>query len=455
MKRRKFLASMGTASLLPSLGGQVNNTTRSIKNQMAGWAEMDALRKEILKPAIPRKDFPVNEFGVMGDGETDCTESIAEAIQTCHVQGGGRVVFGPGTYRSGPIRLLSGVELHLELGATISFYTDPKRYLPPVFTRWEGIEVFSYSPLIYARDESDIAITGEGTLDGNASEDSWWAMTRAEEKGFEDSKQKLRELLEKDVPVADRVFGEGSNLRPVFVQLMNCERALVKGVILKNAPFWMIHPLMSRHISVVGVTCDSKGPNNDGCDPESCDHVLIEGCTFNTRDDGVAIKAGRNADGRRIGMPSRNIIVSNCRMNTEHTSVAIGSEMSGGVERVYIENLVCGEIQRVFRIKTNSARGGFVRHVFFRNAWVQQASGELIDFKTDYGKEQGAFNPDVRDIHLFNVFADLARTAIQLKGTPEIPMHNMSMTNILVNKTARPNLIEHVKDLVTRNIQVD
>ena len=216
----------------------------------------------------------------------------------------------------------------------------------------------------------------------------------------------------------------------------------------------MIHPVLSRNITVRGVTCDSAGPNNDGCDPESSENVLIENCVFNTKDDGVAIKAGRDADGRRINKPSRNIIISNCEMNTRHTAVAIGSEMSGGVENVYIKNLTCSLIQRVFRIKTNSMRGGFVRHVGMRNATVEEADGTLIDVSTTYGRELGDFRPDIEDVTLSNISCQRSKQALSIKGSLEMPIKNIRLANIQVAEFVKESVFDHVHYLTIRNLQI-
>lgn len=337
---------------------------------------MEKLRQSIVVPEFPEKDFPITDFGAIPDGKTDSTEAILLAITTCSRAGGGRVVVSGGTFNTGPIHLKSNVNLHIAQRATLNFYTDPQRYLPAVHTRYEGVEVMNYSPLIYAYNQKNIAITGRGTLDGGANETNWWKLTppRTGQESKENPHHRtlLLRMAEMGTPLANRIFGTSSQLRPTFIEPYSCENILIEDITVINAPFWMIHPVLSRNITVRGVTCDSAGPNNDGCDPESSENVLIENCVFNTRDDGVAIKAGRNADGRRINRPSRNIIVSNCEMNTRHTAVAIGSEMSGGVENVYIENLTCSLVQRVFRIKTSSKRGGFVRHVGMRNATVRE-----------------------------------------------------------------------------------
>ena len=427
-------------------------------NDAFSWDNMEKLRHSIVVPEFPDKDFPITDFGAIPDGKTDSTEAIRLAIDACSKAGGGRVIATGGTFNTGPIHLKSNVNLHVDQGSTLSFYTDPKRYLPAVHTRYEGVEVMNYSPLIYAYHQKNLAITGRGTLDGQANETNWWKLTPPrtgqESKENPHHKTQLFRMAEMGTPLAKRNFGASSQLRPTFIEPYACENILIEDITVTNAPFWMIHPVLSSNITVRGVTCDSAGPNNDGCDPESSENVLIENCVFNTKDDGVAIKAGRDADGRRINKPSRNIIISNCEMNTRHTAVAIGSEMSGGVENVYIKNLTCSLIQRVFRIKTNSMRGGFVRHVGMRNATVEEADGTLIDVSTTYGRELGDFRPDIEDVTLSNISCQRSKQALSIKGSLEMPIKNIRLANIQVAEFVKESVFDHVHYLTIRNLQI-
>jgi polygalacturonase len=304
------------------------------------WTEAAAILARIVPPRFPPRDVVITAFGASGDGAKDCTGAIREAIAACAAAGGGRVVVPAGTFLTGAIHLKSRVNLHLSAGATLRFSRDPRHYLPLVFTRWEGVELMNYSAFIYAFEQENIAITGPGILDGNASDTHWWPWKGRDPKAPEAPNQlaaraKLIEMAANGVPVPERVFGEGSYLRPNFVQPYRCKNVLIEGVTLINSPMWELHPVLCTNVTVRNVTINSHGPNNDGCDPESCRDVLIEDCTFDTGDDCIAIKAGRDADGRRVNTPSENIIVRGCTMKDGHGGVVIGSEVSGGVRNVF------------------------------------------------------------------------------------------------------------------------
>ncbi len=423
------------------------------------WDHMEKLRQSIVVPEFPDRDFLVQDFGAIPDGKTDSTEAFRKAIAACSKAGGGRVVASGGIFITGPIHLKSQVNLHVSEGTILRFHTDREKFLPAVLTRYEGVEVMSYSPLIYAYGETNIAVTGKGTLDGAADETNWWSLIPPKlsqlDREPDHTKVLLFDMAEKGIPVTERNFGLSSKLRPSFIEPYACRNVLIEDITIINAPFWMIHPVLSKNVTVRGVTCTSEGPNNDGCDPESSENVLIEHCTFNTKDDGVAIKAGRNADGRRINQPTRNVIISNCVMNTQHTAIAIGSEMTGGVENVYVENLTCGKIQRVFRIKTNSMRGGFVRHVGMRNITIKEATGTLINFVTNYGKEEGPFYPIVEDIHLSDIHCIKSEQAIEFKGKVAMPIKHLSLSNISVKTSEKKSLFHHVENLTIENLKIE
>lgn len=441
-----------------TLKPNINAVVGADESQIFSWDNMEKLRQSIVVPEFPDREFLIQDFGAIPDGITDSTEAFRRAIAACAEAGGGRVVASGGIFWTGPIHLKSQVNLHVSEGTTLRFYTDPKKFLPAVLTRYEGVEVMSYSPLIYAYGETNIAVTGKGTLDGGADDSNWWSMIPPKlsqlDREPDHTKLQLFEMAEKGVPVAERNFGLASKLRPSFIEPYACRNVLIEDITLINAPFWMIHPVLSKHVTVRGVTCTSAGPNNDGCDPESSEYVLIENCEFNTKDDGVAIKAGRNADGRRVNQPTRNVIISNCIMNTQHTAIAIGSEMTGGVENIYIENLTCSKIQRVFRIKTNSMRGGFVRHIGLRNATIEEATGTLINFVTNYGKEEGPFYPLVEDIHLSDIHCLKSEQAIEFKGTVDMPINNLSLKNISVDVSEEASLFYHVLNMTSENVQI-
>ena len=280
------------------------------------WSQVPQILKRIKRPVFPKRDFQLTSYGAIGDGKGDCTNAFREAIAACHNAGGGRVVVAPGNYLTGPIHLQSNVNLHVTSGATIRFSQDSQKYLPLVFTRWEGMELMNYSPFIYAFEQENIALTGQGILDGQANSEAWWHWNGSARYGWKEGQPNQRkaraslvEMIESGVPVAQRVFGAGSYLRPQFIQPYRCQNVLIEGLKIRNSPMWEIHPVLCRNVTVEGVSISSHGPNNDGCDPESCTDVLIRNCYFDTGDDCIAIKSGRNADGRRLKAPTQNIII--------------------------------------------------------------------------------------------------------------------------------------------------
>jgi polygalacturonase len=400
----------------------------------------------------------------VGDGISDCTVAIASAIAAASAAGGGRVVVPKGTFATGPVHLESHINLHLEAGAKLAFIPEPQRYLPLVFTRWEGMELMGLSPLIYALGKTDLAITGEGVLDGGADDTHWWPWKGAWKGKFGDSeftqhaaRERLMADVEAGVPPELREFALDAHLRPPFIQTYQCQNVLIEGVTIVRSPFWLIHPVLSTSVTVRGVTCSSKGPNSDGCDPESCTNVLIEDCVFDTGDDCIAIKSGRNADGRRIAMASENILISGCDMRAGHGGVVMGSEMSGGIRNVFVENcrMSSPDLDRGIRIKTNALRGGGVENLNVRDLDIGTVGDLLvINFHYEEG-ENGPYLPVVRDIDIRNVHCARAQRVMDVRGFAHAPVQNISLQNITVDQAAEASRIEHVNGLALNNVKVN
>src|SRR6266498_2311877 len=307
------------------------------------WDEVPRILRRIRPPVFAGRTFHITRFGAVGDGTTDCTEAFRQAIAACHDAGGGRVLVPPGAFLTGAIHLRSDVNLHVTEGATIRFSPDPASYLPVVLTRWEGTECYNYSPFVYAYGQRNVAITGPGTLDGRARLgpwESWYA--RGGPQGAD--QRLLREMGSLGVPVAERQFGPGHFLRPNMIQLYRCENVLIKDVTIIDPPMWTIHPVLSTNVTVRDVTVHSFLFNTDGCDPECCTDVLIAGCRFNTNDDCVAVKAGRDEDGHRVGVPSTNIVVEGCKfagrwVEREAVYVILNYNNQVGTRPVLVQNI--------------------------------------------------------------------------------------------------------------------
>ena len=428
------------------------------------WKTADEILARIRKPVFADRAFVITAYGAATDGVTDCTDAIARAIAECSASGGGRVVVPAGTFVTGAIHLKSNVNLVVSKGATLKFSTDPKKYLPMVLTRWEGVELMNYSALIYAYGQENIAVTGEGTLDGQGAETNWWSWkgnkkdAPAGTPNQKAARTKLMEMSERGVPVAERIFGDGSYLRPNFVQPYNCRNVLISGVTIKDSPMWFLHPVLCTNVTVEKVTVVGLGPNNDGCDPESCTDVLIDDCTFQTGDDCIAIKSGRNADGRRLNRPTENVIIRNSTMADGHGGVVIGSEISGSVRNVFVQDCAMDSpnLDRALRFKTNSVRGGIIENIFARRITVGRVAEAvvLVDFNYEEG-DAGAFTPILRNVNISDVSAQSGTYAIYARGYERSPVTGLRLENCRFDNMKKPNVLEHVKDLTVRNVSIN
>src|SRR6185436_17184849 len=304
-----------------------------------------------------------------------------------------------------------------------------------VFTRFEGVECMNYSPFVYAFEERDIAVTGQGTLDGQADAEHWWPWKGGAGSASPNQtadRARLIELAARGVPVAERVFGDGHYLRPNFLQAYRSANVLIEGVTILNSPMWEIHPCLCTNVTVRGVTINSHGPNNDGCNPESSKDVLIEGCTFDTGDDCIAIKSGRNDDGRRVATPVENIVIRDCVMKDGHGGVVIGSEISGGARNVFAERcrMDSPQLDRALRIKTNSVRGGVIEGVYMRHVTVGQVAEAVVTINFFYEEgNTGKFPPVVRDVVVTDVTSRKSQYALLLRGYENAPISGVRIEN--------------------------
>ncbi len=394
------------------------------------------------------------EHGAAGDGKTDCTEAFRKAIAAANAAGGGRVVVPEGDYLTGAIHLRSNVNLHLLEGATIRFSTDPKQYLPPVFTRWECTEVMNYSGFVYAFDQQNIAVTGKGVLDGQADDSNWWAWKRTGRKDVAD----LLKMGNEDVPVARRIFGEGRFLRPSLLQPVRCRNVLIEGVTVRNSPMWTIHPIYCTNVIVRGVKAEGTGPNTDGCDPDSCTDVLIEDCSFNMGDDCIAIKSGRDRDGHRVNIPCQNVVIRNCRMKNGHGGITCGSETAGDIRNVFAEDCVLDSpnLMMAIRLKTSAERGGAIEDVFVRNCAIRRSSQAGIHMTLKYSKGPGDYTPVIRRAHIENCrFANVPR-AIFIEGLSEIAkIRDILVRDCVFEHVSAPNVITHAENVMLDNVKID
>jgi polygalacturonase len=436
--------------------------TNTIKN---GWEKLDEILEYIIEPSFPEKNYNITSYGAVGDGLTDCTGAFKKAIDECSKNGGGMVLVPEGIFLTGPIHLKNNVNLNITKNAVVKFSGDKNKYLPVVFTRWEGVECMNYSPLIYAYEQENIAITGKGILDGQGSNGNWWSWKGNIEYGWKDDlpnqkkdRGELFEMTEKNIPPEERIFGDGHYLRPNFVQLYRCKNILIEGVIFKNSPMWFIHPVLCENVTVKNITVEGLGPNNDGCNPESSKNVLIKNCYFNTGDDCIAIKSGRNNDGRRINVPSENIIIQNCTMKEGHGGVVIGSEISGGVKNVFAENCVMSSpnLDRAIRIKTNAVRGGIIENIYTRNITVGEVKEAVIKINYYYEEgDKGNYLPEVRNLFFSNITSEKSEYAIWIKAFENSPVQNLNIDCCNFKNVEKENIIENVKSMQTDSVIIN
>lgn len=470
-----ILSSLFLGSLL---SGCSNERKESDQEQSAAskqptadpFAAADEIIGNIKVPQFADTTFNIVDYGAVGDGINDNSKAIAKAIEGCFEAGGGKVLVPKGKFLTGPIHLKSNVNLHLEEGAVILFTKDQKAYLPVVHTSYEGMELMNYSPLIYAYQQKNIAITGSGTFDGQAGNNNWWPWCGKDVYGYKEGMPKqqdehnlprLWKMSEDNVPVAERIFGEGYQLRPSFFEPFECESLLVKGVTFTHAPFWVLHPVKSKDITIDGVTIISHGPNNDGCDPEYSKNVHITNCTFDTGDDCIAIKSGRNWDGRRVNIPSENIVIENCKMKDGHGGVVMGSEMSAGIRNVYVRNCTMDSpnLDRAFRIKTNTLRGGFVENVWFRNVKIGQVKEAVLKINTHYGtyaNQEGEFMPTIKGVHLKDIEVENGgEYGVLIHGREANPVKDVTLTNVHIKKVEEPVSIKNSDPVQFKNTVIN
>ena len=426
----------------------------------AGWQLVPGILERIRPPTFPKRVCLITDYGALAGGQQDATAAIARAIADCAGRGGGRVLVPAGVFSTGAVHLDSNIELHVAQGATLRFQTDPAAYLPVVLTRWEGIECMSYSALIYARDAVNVAVTGQGTLDGGASPSNWWGWARrapGQPSLAAADVAELNRMSECGVPVEARVFGAGHYLRPSFIQIYSSRNVLIEGVKIIRSPMWEIHPVLSENVTVRGVEIVSHGPNNDGCNPDSSRDVLIENNVFDVGDDCVAIKSGRNEDGRRVARPVENVIVRGSTMRDGHAGVAIGSEVSGGARNIFIENnrMDSPHLDRALRIKSNARRGGVVDGVYLRNTVVGRVSEALltIDFLYEEGA-RGAHPPTARNIFIDGVRAEHSPRLFFIAGFEAATIDHIVVTNTQIEHATAAEVIEHATGIVLDDVRI-
>ncbi len=405
------------------------------------------------RPSFPDRVFDIRDFGAVADGATVNTAAIADAIAACASAGGGTVLIPSGLWLTGPIHLQSNVNLHALEGATVRFSTSFSDYLPVVPTRWEGVEVSNYSPLIYANGADNIAITGSGTFDGQG--EAWFNM-RIRQKL---DREKLWNSESDGVAVEERIFGtEVGALRPAMVQPFNCTNVLIEGPTFTRSPFWVIHPVYCDRLIIRNVRVDSHGVNNDGVDLDSCTNALVEHCQFSVGDDAVAIKSGRDADGWRVGRPTENIIVRHISSVGGHGGVVIGSELSGGARNILFQDIYFKDTVTALRIKSKIGRGGVIENIWFKDIIVTGLR-ERPAFWLDALYASHTVQPATkslttfRNIHVENLASWGGERSVEIAGYPELPAENISLSDV-VTSADRGVIVENAVGIMLDNVNI-
>ena len=413
--------------------------------------KIEQILSRIQLPQIPDNEFNIKNYGAVNNGLTDCKPAIDQAIKNAVEKGGGKVVVPAGKwFCKGPIHLESYINLHLDEGCTIVFSDDDKDYLPLQFVRWEGVEIYNYSPYIYAINKTNIAITGKGNFDGNAEEFKKWRQNQKPAQNM------LRQMGQQGVPVNERVFGEKHYLRFAFIQFVSCENILLSDISISNVPFWVIQPTYCKSVTIKDVTVNSPNINNDGIDFDSTEDALVENCIFNCGDDAIVIKSGRDQDAWRVNKPSRNIVIRNCQAPEVLHGLAFGSEMSGGVEHVYVENFYIGKAEQyAIQFKANRDRGGYIRDVFIDGVFIAEAKTAVF-FTNDYhGYSGGNFPSEFYNIILKNITCNKTTgKGIDIQGLAQKPIHHITLENVTVFSEEDSSTVMNTSNCVFENVRV-
>lgn len=478
--RRQFLTSAGATSAalllssLPHAAAADENCLRKVtpaatNSNDLSWDMAEEILTHISDPVFPAYTVNVLDYGaVPNDGKLD-TAAIQRAIDETSAHGGGTVVIPSGVYDVGAITLKSNVNLHLESKDTVLRFTrdiTPANY-PLVFAHYEGSKLYNWSPLIYAYQQENIALTGKGTLDGQADKNNWWNWSRTvnpdgttTRPSSADAKL-LRKMTDDGTPAEERIFGKGHYLRPNFYQPIECTNVLVEGVTIANSPMWELNPVLCTNFTARGVTIDTHGYNNDGCDPENCNYVLIENCFFNTGDDCIAVKAGRNRDGRELGeagYPTQNLIIRNNTFADGHGGIACGSEMSGGIKNLFADNNTFDSptLNYALRFKTNAERGGAVENIYLRNSKVKSVGNAVVHATMlyDVGRD-GSYLPQFKNITIENLTSSGGEYGIFMEAFEEVPITGLVFRNVNISNVGTDIRALNWEDPVMENVTIN
>ena len=401
------------------------------------------------EPVFPSFSVNIKELGARGDGKSDAKPMIDEAMARCNENGGGHIIIPEGTYFcDGPIHFKSHVDLHLEKGAVIRFSDEYEKYLPVVFVRMEGIRCYNYSPLLYGIDLENIAVTGEGTLDGNGF--LWWDLMHEKILNGIKPSGKLCDMARDGVPVEARVFGTPEDaIRPYFLQFLRCKNVLIEGVRFIHSPFWTVAPAFCENVIVRGISHKTekttKGHtsyNTDTVNMDSCKNCLIEDIVIDSScDDSICVKSGKDQDGLLMNIPTENVLVRNCRFQNSGGMVVVGSETSGGIRNVCFRNITGIDCIYGIHIKGARGRGNVIENIDFEDIRMERCGeGITIGHVFSHGSGDQDQIPVIRNISLENVTVTESLSGVILRGIPDHPVENLHFKNVQVSG----NMVEEI-----------
>jgi polygalacturonase len=402
--------------------------------------------------------YDVTKYGAKKDSSAKATAAIKKAIEAASKAGGGTVYFPAGKYLTGPIRLKSNITIFIDAGAELHFSDDFNDYLPMVESRYEGVDLMSFSPLFYAYKAENITIKGRGKINGHGKK--WWDYVLNFPKNEPRNKWQLTfDSLNKNILMPDDTGQlKRGFLRPPFIQPMYCKNVLIDGITITNSPFWTINPEFCENITISGVTIDNPlSPNTDGINAESCKYVHVSNCHISVGDDCITIKSGKDLPGRTKNMPAENYTITNCTMLNGHGGVVIGSEMSGGVKKIVISNCVFDGTDRGIRIKTTRGRGGVVEDIRVDNIVMKNIKLQAIVLDMQYTKAQAEplsqRTPQFRNIRFSNITA-YTKQAMYINGLDEMPVQEISLNDIFF-EAETGIIIKNANDIELHNVRVN
>jgi len=446
--RKTIAANVSSARRMIALLLVLTSSLNATGQERRGWDQLPEILARIVPPSFPERDFLVTDYGAKGDGATDCHPAFKRAIAACTKAGGGRVVVPKGTWlTNGPIHLDNNVNFHVTKDATILFGTNFDDYLPHVRVRWEGTECYNYSPLVYAYQKTNVALTGKGTLNGQAKDS--WALWPNKLKPRTTTNEELRALNHQDVPVEQiKIYG-----KPTFFEPFECNNVLIEDVTILDYPFWCVHPTFCTNVTIRRLVVDSHNSNNDGLDPDSCRDVLLEDCWLDQSDDCLAIKAGRDNSAWRKGRACENIVIRD--MPANFGGIAIGSEISGGVRNVYCYNCAY-DSGNVLYCKSNLDRGGFIKDIYIRNLDIGKA--RILRLRNNYhGYRGGNFPTEIRNINIEDVNIKQGDDeTISLQGVEAALVYDVFIKDVTIDTLEKGPImhLRNAENVVLTNVRI-